>query len=100
MSISLTIETARAKGHAGGRRPRSRLAAFMRAASTRIALVGLCGVVACQLIPGDADPSRSGETVKGIPAATHVGEFSGRYHDGLPVYLFPTIHVIGHRTGE
>jgi len=101
MSIPLAIERACPQSRAGGRQPRSRLSALMRAASTRIALVGLCAVVACQIIPGDADPSRSLETVKGIPpAATHVGEFSGRYHDGLPVYLFPTIHVIGHRTGE
>ncbi len=77
------------------------MAAFARAASTRLALVGLCAVVACQIIPGDADPSRSGEAAKGVPVpATHVGEFSGTYQEGLPVYLFPTIRVIGHRSDE
>ena len=100
MSIPLAIGPSGAIGHKGRCQRRSRTAAFLRSASTRIALVGLCAVVACQIIPGDADPSHSGEAVKGIPPATHVGEFSGTYHDGLPVYLFPTIRVIGHRSDE
>lgn len=100
MSILLAIEHSGANGHRGRCQRRSRTAALLRSASTRIALAGLCAVVACQIIPGDADPSRSGETVKGIPRATHVGEFSGTYQDGLPVYLFPAIRVVGHRSDE
>lgn len=101
MSIPLAIESPGPQSRKAPRRPRSRIAPFLRAASLRVALVSLCAVVACQIIPGDADPTWSGETVKGIPpSATHVGEFSGAYHDGLPVYLFPKIHVIGHRSAD
>lgn len=80
---------------------RPRLLAFVRAASIRAALIAVCAVVACQVIPGDADPTHAAESVKGVPStATHVGEFSGSYHNGLPVYLFPTIRVVGQRSAD
>lgn len=105
MSIPLSIESPQAKTRKTPERQRSRIAVFLHAASIRFALVGLCAVVACQVIPGDADPmppdNATAGAVRGVPpATTDVGEFSGRYHDGLPIYLFPRIHVIGYRSAE
>jgi hypothetical protein len=76
---------------------RSRLA---RTALTRITLVGLITTAACSVVPRDPEPSPPATAVKSTTAASRAGEFSGTYQDGLPVYLFPTIYVIGKRSAD
>jgi hypothetical protein len=72
----------------------------------RVALLALVAVVGCGAVPGPTDPApshgcRAGEPAQGNPRAVcHDGEFTGRYHEGLPVYAFPTIYVVGHRTDK
>lgn len=93
MSMPLAIERPDADARKASSRAAARIVGRLRAALLRMALVGLGATAACQVIPGDAG---SAPTV----AAPHVGEFSGRYQDGLPVYLFPTIYVIGKRAAD
>ena len=80
----------------------ARIAGRLRTALLRIALVGLVATAACQVIPGDAGsaPVTRNAVAGDAGAAPHVGEFSGRYQDGLPVYVFPTIYVWGTRTAD
>ena len=99
MSMPLAIESP----GADPRKPLpARIAGRLRTALLRIALVGLVATAACQVIPGDAGsaPATRNTVAEGTNAAPHVGEFSGRYQDGLPVYLFPTIYVFGKRTAD
>jgi hypothetical protein len=98
MSMPLAIENPGAEA----RKPLSgRIAGRLRTALLRIALVGIVATAACQVIPGDAGSALAPRSaVADTNAAPHVGEFSGRYHDGLPVYLFPTIYVFGKRTAD
>ena len=101
MSMPLAIENPRADARKSFGRAPSDMVRRLRTAVLRVALMGLVATPACQLVPGDAGSApataASGATAKD---ASHVGEFSGRYQDGLPVYLFPTIYVIGKRTAD
>ena len=77
----------------------------MRAFTSAVTLtLGLVATAACQVIPGDAGSAPATATrdivAKDANAAPRVGEFSGRYQDGLPVYLFPTIYVVGKRAAD
>lgn len=96
-------------GHATGnplRRLLERRFALTRTALIRTVLVALVAVLGCGAVPGPGDPAPSragcaGEPARGSPkSGCHNGEFTGRYHEGLPVYAFPTIYVVGHRTQE
>ncbi len=106
MSTPLAIENLGAAARKHFLRTPVRTAASHRTALIRIAAVGLLATAACHFLPGDADPTppataHASAPAKAAPnAAHHVGEFSGTYHDGLPVYVFPTITVIGRRTPE
>ena len=77
----------------------ARIGGRLRAALVRIALLGVALTAACQAIPGDAGSTPDAVT-RSTPRGPHVGEFSGRYQDGLPVYLFPTIYVFAKRPAE
>jgi hypothetical protein len=99
MSMPLAIENS----GADARKPlTARIAGQLRTALLRIALVGLVASAACQVIPGDAGsaPATRNAVAEDTNAAPHVGEFSGRYQDGLPIYLFPTIYVFAKRTAD
>jgi hypothetical protein len=77
-----------------------------RAALIRMGLLALVAVLGCGAVPGPTDPAPSQAGCAGEPAkgnrgpVCHNGEFTGRYHEGLPVYAFPTIYVVGHRTAD
>ena len=78
-------------------RPRAACATGpVRKALVGMSLLGLAALAACRAIPVDADPSPS----EIADRTSHAGEFSGTYQDGLPVYLFPTIYVIGKRNAD
>ena len=98
MSMPLAIEASDADGRTPGP---ARIAGRLRTALLRLALIGLVTTSACHIIPGDAGPApATSNAVEDTKAAPHVGEFSGRYQDGLPVYLFPAIYVFGKRTAD
>ena len=77
-----------------------------RNALIRMGLLPLVAVLGCGTVPGPTDPTLSRAGCTGEPAigdprpACHNGEFTGRYHEGLPVYAFPTIYVVGPRSAE
>jgi hypothetical protein len=79
-----------------------RMVGKLRTALLRLALVGLLTIAGCQVNPRDARgaPATRSAVAEETNAAPRVGEFSGRYQDGLPVYLFPTIYVFGTRTAD
>ena len=79
------------------------MAGRLRTTLLRLMLVGLLATAGCQAIsgnPGSTPATASNAAAGGANAASHVGEFSGRYQDGLPVYLFPTIYVFGTRAAD
>ena len=99
MSMPLAIE---GSGADARKSLPARIAGRLRTALLRIALVSLVATAACQVIPGDAGsaPASRSAVVEDTNAAPHVGEFSGRYQDGLPVYLFPAIYVFAKRAAD
>jgi hypothetical protein len=94
----------------GTGKPLSRLLdhpfAFPRTALIRAVLLALVAVLGCGAIPGPAEPPPAqaacvaGPTKGNPEPVCHDGEFTGRYYDGLPVYAFPTIYVVGHRAAD
>ena len=68
-----------------------RTAARTALAAAALLLVGLAGC-ASELTPRPDDPP--------LGAAPYVGVFTGELVDGKPLYRFPTIEVVGSRSGN